>query len=434
MRLTLATKRLWPADAFRLLDTNSSGNLKRPELLAGLEWLGLHRPGVSPTLWSQQVDALFKFLDKDGNGVIDLEEFRTATELDTLDWERMANLASRQAELKAEAAEARVKQARQQQSQPHGDMADVAPMFENIENMPAIANVPAAAAAARATAAAAAAGMPALAPHATARLAPDMCVKLPRGRFKIKWQRHSSFQCVWRMREQPEDKPLSIWTPSSIVPSGRLRGLKKGSNAVKQRLALGHFASTDLKAPTGMFLLEVTDEKMTGLFSKHQRDPLRRFIDTFFPHPVRFRKVWSQNLNPPIYVWEPIPPGPEFIALGMAVTTEDIEPRLQEVRCVPKPWAQQCQSAATRAWTCQGAAPAASVWSIPTTGLFWVTTGASAQVAPDVQLMVPVKFYSAFNPDDSTTLKHSKGASAERREPLAKALPAPCTPTDPHQH
>merc|ERR1719331_1098843 len=102
---------------------------------------------------------------------------------------------------------------------------------------------------------------------------------------------------------------------------------------------------------------------MNGFCSKKSREPLQRFIETFFPHPVRYRRVWSQRIMPPIHVWEPIPPAPEFIALGMVVTSEDAEPSLQEVHCVPRPWVQRLPTpGAQQIWTCPGAAPAVSLW------------------------------------------------------------------------
>merc|ERR1712151_580007 len=123
------------------------------------------------------------------------------------------------------------------------------------------------------------------------------------------------------------------------TPKGKLHGCKKGSNAVKERLALGHYAVPSLGAPMGVFLLEVTDVRETGLFARHKRDALKRFLATFCPHPATYRLLWTQQSARPLFIWEPTPPGAEFVALGTVVTTEATPPPLEEVRCVPRPWA-----------------------------------------------------------------------------------------------
>jgi len=86
MRLALATRHLFPMDAFRQFNTSRGGGLNMEEFTAGLDWLGL-RPRIKPERWAHLRDALFKLIDKDGNLVIDMEEFISATELDPADWE-----------------------------------------------------------------------------------------------------------------------------------------------------------------------------------------------------------------------------------------------------------------------------------------------------------------------------------------------------------
>lgn len=119
----------------------------------------------------------------------------------------------------------------------------------------------------------------------------------------------------------------------------------------------------------------------------------------------------SQNLGPSIHVWEPIPPGPEFAAIGMVVTAEDEEPEPQEVHCVPKPWVQSNGGSATKVWSCPGAAPPASFWTSGT--LFWVSTGAAAQVAPSIQVMPSGKFYASLHRDNSKTSVGKSGKASD---------------------
>ena len=75
-------------------------------------------------------------------------------------------------------------------------------------------------------------------------------------------------------------------------------------------------------------------------------------INLLFPHPVGYKKVWSQNASDsgkaPLFVWEPIPPISPIIAgggsaedeallycaMGVACTTSPDEPPLNAVRCI----------------------------------------------------------------------------------------------------
>jgi len=388
LRWALATKRLWPVDAFRLLDTNATGHLKRPELLAGLEWLGLHRPGVNPTLWSQHVDALFRYMDKDENSIIDLEEFRVAVELDSFDWDSMATVAARQQE-KENTKQKRADQQLQLQAQSAGPQA---PLHQTPTGPQAKAPLPVSQQLAN--------EKTPVGSVSSSRLSPDMCAKLASGRFKIKWQKHSSFRSVWTTSDKSSKNSTSVWSPKDLVPTGRLKGLKKGSNAVKQRLVLGHCVGSGKKAPSGMSLIEVTDVKMGGVFTKHEKEPMRQFLSIFFPHPARYRHVCRHGTNPPLHVWEPIPPASEYVALGMVVTLEDVEPHPSEVHCVPRPWAQRFEGTPIKLWAEEGVTPAAtSAWWAPVDSAtpFWVTTGTMA--CPDINIMAPpAKFYAGFTP------------------------------------
>ena len=43
----------------------------------------------------------------------------------------------------------------------------------------------------------------------------------------------------------------------------------------------------------------------------------------------------SKRLPPPLYIWEPIPPAAEYVAIGMVATDTDEAPHLDEVRRAP---------------------------------------------------------------------------------------------------
>ncbi|CAE8620304.1 unnamed protein product, partial [Polarella glacialis] len=101
------------------------------------------------------------------------------------------------------------------------------------------------------------------------------------------------FRPLWT--SSPTESPLSVWAPEELIPRGKFLGIQRGSNSVKERVALGHYATTSFSGPAAVSLLEVTDQQHSGFFAKHPRDDLHRFMEVFFPHPVRFRQIWRQQ-------------------------------------------------------------------------------------------------------------------------------------------
>lgn len=247
---------------------------------------------------------------------------------------------------------------------------------------------------------------PQISESATPYLAPGFFTKLPAGRFKLKWQRHTAFRPLWS--SGAVDDPLSMWTPIERVPKGKFLGVKRGSNAVKERIAAGHYVSTSFSAPAGLSLLEVTDEQHSGFFAKHPRDELNRFMAMFFPHPVRFRQIWRRKENPPhraLYIWEAIPPSAEYVAAAMVFTQEDEAPAFDEIRCVPRAWVEKHNTAdLVQVWTEAGedGCPA-GFWSVRSSGnslgLLHVTVGAAAHVAPEILILhpEPKKYYASLS-------------------------------------
>lgn len=226
-----------------------------------------------------------------------------------------------------------------------------------------------------------------------------MCRQLSAGRFKHKWQKHSAFHPVWFANDMGAKPSLAIWAPIELVPRGKFLGVKRGSHAVKERLSFGHYVSMSPSPPVTE-LLEITDEQYSGFFAKHPRDELNRFLDTYFPHPIRFRQVWhlKESALKSVYIWAPVPPSPDFTACGMLCTTDDEAPALQEVRCLPRVWAERIPARAAQVWSAVGEEGlAASAW-LPggeITGFLQLSTGAAVEVMPEMQRMQPrhKKFY-----------------------------------------
>ena len=57
------------------------------------------------------------------------------------------------------------------------------------------------------------------------------------------------------------------------------------------------------------------------------REWLPRVLRFCFPHPARFHQVWGiQTGAAPLFVWEPVPPSAEYVALGMVASQSEEPP------------------------------------------------------------------------------------------------------------
>ena len=52
----------------------------------------------------------------------------------------------------------------------------------------------------------------------------------------------------------------------------------------------------------------------------------------------------------PCFVWRPIPPNKNFVALGMIANTSGDEPKVTECRCVPKGWTVPSRVKPKKVW------------------------------------------------------------------------------------
>jgi len=356
IRWSLASKRLWPADAFRLLDTDHSGGLTKAELTVGLEWLGFEGGEHA----RHQIDAVFKFLDKDENLVIDMEEWKAAMDFDEHDWEKVPEFmrSSFQSLTAAEEAsnDAEVKKLQSAQS---------------------------------------------VGTHVPTPLSDEMCLQLSNGRFRFRWQAHTAFESVWNTAGTLAEQPLSIWAPTDLKPRG---GIWRGARV---RVPLGHVASTSLRAPRDAKLLEVmdNDDAGTGMFKGQDTSGVDRLIDRFMPQPVTYHQLWQQQSSKSLFLWEPVPPSPEFVAVGLVATTRDTEPPLSACRCVPKSWSERLdQRRLSKLWAGVGVGSVpASFWtpssqradthSNPPSGFFAIATGPAANGAPTMLHMPMNQFF-----------------------------------------
>eukprot|EP00854_Cymbomonas_tetramitiformis_P019349 gene19349-23135_t len=117
------------------------------------------------------------------------------------------------------------------------------------------------------------------------------------------------------------------------------------------RACLGHYPASGFDAPVPApkrdatlgrsggavgWTLEVQDGTSYGVAGSRW---LPAVLARGLPHPMRFREVWSLPIGlQPLFVWEGVPPTPEFVCLGMVTTNSPEPPSVACVRCVPKRW------------------------------------------------------------------------------------------------
>jgi len=204
---------------------------------------------------------------------------------------------------------------------------------------------------------------------------------------------------VWTTEGTLSELPLAFFEPDSLTP---MFGAGLLSN-VYQAICLGHNAVSSYKRPDSLKVLEVVDLQESGMFAKHDRKELESFIEIFFPHPLRFRRIWAMQAAAalksrvqPLHVWQAVPPNDDFVAIGMIVTTSDVEPQPGSMRCVPKWWVEQAsRDEVGLLWTDAGMGGSrATFWvqKSQATPFFRVTTGADALVTPDIDFVPTAEF------------------------------------------
>jgi hypothetical protein len=148
-------------------------------------------------------------------------------------------------------------------------------------------------------------------------------------------------------------------------------------------ICVGHYAASGFDgpakdkasgAPTARLLVELTDKAAWST----SRGKLADVLAAATPHPLRFRQVWSfQQGKQHLFAWQPVPPGPEFVAMGMVAGTSDSPPPVECVRCVPKNWLVQSAVVPRAVWddSGSGGGRAGSLWSCNSLGLMFVGQG-----------------------------------------------------------
>jgi hypothetical protein len=334
---SLLTNRSLPLlDAFRAFNASQNGLLTCSEMFGALSWLGL---AVAPG----DVHGIVRYMDKDGDGLISYDEFRLALVPDGGDT------------VSAEHREDAEREANGMLDENGGsgilsraEFAGLAPIL-----MPELAEVDEEEAA-----------------GTERESAPELPMSIL-GQIKVKVKKLEKCDEVWRSAGIATKFKTSIWedrTGSHHMLGGRNR----------LRVNLGHFCSSAFTAPKGdRYTLEITDLSVNAV--QHSKW-LALTVKQVLVHPSRFHRVWGiQTGNSPLFVWEPIPPSEEFIALGMVATLTEEPPAVRSVHCVPREWCDQAMDLNKMIWSDAGASgKPGSLWAVGTLGLLAASQGTVA--------------------------------------------------------
>jgi len=349
LRWALVKLRMSPADAFRKINTLQTGTLTKAELQNGLEWLRINE-ALPKERWSQTIDEVHKLMDVTGNGTIDVEEFKATLEMNDIDW----------------------------------DSVPAAMRLKIVDAPQTDAPTP--------TATGIAAKMD---------FTPTLARVRSHGRFQMRWYDHTELGQVWSTHGTLAEKPLAIWEPLNLGAHGS--GIFSN---IYEAIPLGHVLRPDFQQPASVPVLEVDDIQESGVFASHSREDLARFVELFFPHPIRFRQAWTlmpsiaaKTKVEPLYIWQPVPPTENFFAAGVVATTTDVEPSTDLIRCIPRVWTTEIPRASkVQRWNDTGMGGSrATFWSSqdePLPALFSISTGTEAQIPPPMSSMRKDTFYS----------------------------------------
>ena len=98
-------------------------------------------------------------------------------------------------------------------------------------------------------------------------------------------------------------------------------------------------------------------------------------VEQLLPPPLRYRLVWhakgsgassagGDEKRPPLYLWRAVPPGPQFVALGVLATASEEPPPISAVHCVPRRWCGLEKEPPRLVWNNEGqGGMAGSIWT-----------------------------------------------------------------------
>jgi hypothetical protein len=120
--------------------------------------------------------------------------------------------------------------------------------------------------------------------------------------------------------------------------------------------------------------LEVTDYATIRL---KRGQIMRSVLAKFFPHPLRYKKVWSMSRgDKSLFAWKAVPPE-GFVAMGMLCTVMETPPSIDAMRCVPLAWCVPSKVVPSQIWndTGAGGGKPGSMWVINSLDMVAVIAG-----------------------------------------------------------
>ncbi len=347
IRHQLYVRNLYVVDAFTRFDDDQNGTLSATELASAIAWLELQ---VNPTT----VKELCDWMDSDHDGMISLNDWKHAIGPDARDLVYLDE---------ADDGDGLVLDSMPLDAQgganaAHGDESRdpatieqlVIPELEDGNHASAVA-------------------VPGTPPTQAELWRVKASVVSPRG-FKS--------PAVWIVHTKGAKG--SIWAPSLSKPP------LAASNKV--RVCLGHYAMGSSSKPGGSanraFLLELQD---TGVLGVQSSPLLPRVLAQLLPNPIAYRLIWSRaGTAAPLHAWRPLPPSPDFVAIGVVCTVGAEPPALTEVRCVPASWVQPCATPPRMVWSDNGrGGRPGCLWSVdgpPESGALMLMAVTSSRQAP----------------------------------------------------
>ena len=324
VRARIASRQMRLLDAFRAFDYNRDGRLSCSEFAGGLEWLGMHDLAV------EDIHAIVRYVDKTGVGYILFEHFQQAfrkpQELVDLEEGALANGIDL----------------------PPAEFVD--PILAATENAAALSTA--------ASLAAASGGYPSGATSSSTDFRTLVIEPKPMrelfasdesdtgtrveevpasalAQLEVRVRKVTAWHhSVWNSKQILSRKEASVW--QAIGHSSFLARNKVA-------ISVGHYAAAGqsqsrTKPPSSLhgLMLELTDLDCSSLFRSKFLEVAR--LNFMLPHPVNFKLAWSTQRadGSGVWFWRPVPPTPHFVALGMIATTSVEQPKLTDVRCVPK--------------------------------------------------------------------------------------------------
>ncbi|KAL1530323.1 hypothetical protein AB1Y20_001232 [Prymnesium parvum] len=183
--------------------------------------------------------------------------------------------------------------------------------------------------------------------------------------FKFKVKPPKSFSLVWSNKGSTARHKLSIWAADLDTAGYDLRKGLMMKHSLR-KVSIGHYAVAGHEPPRSAGrLIEVTD---TAAPLGSGSDYLQAVIEQLMPPPLRYRLVWQDKIaGKPVFLWRPVPPSAEFVALGMLATTTEEPPAKGSgsLHCVPRRWClPQPRASPKLLWKEETASVrAGSVWS-----------------------------------------------------------------------